>query len=238
MLRLFVLFIFSWPVSAAFVRPAVAQEEPPGELSQLEIQSPQAGQALQGSVPITAILPGEGIQAVEVSFSYSGDSRETWFLIAEIREPAGSGELTTWDTTTLTDGDYSLRLEVLMVGKEQVSIIVPGLRIRNYTPIETTTPTPAAAVELEAPPENTAGTRSPEDVLGDSPTASPEAFSSQAGLQADSMPEPRPANPAQVTTQAIVTSLGKGALGAGVAFLLLGVYRGVLQVVRNRRDAR
>jgi hypothetical protein len=237
MLRLFFLLIFTWPVSAAILRSPAAQEEPTAESPQVEVRSPLPGQALQGSVPVTAVYPGESVLAVEVSFSYTGDARETWFLIAELGEPAGSGELTTWDTTTLTDGVYSLRLVVLMEGGDQATVTVPGLRVRNYTPIETNTPAPPTGAGLEATSEGTTGTQVAVDVVTDTPVASPDSFSGLPELLTTPSPEPLPANPAQVSNQAVVASLGKGALAAGVAFLLLGIYRGVQQVIRSRRDA-
>lgn len=237
MLRLFFLLFYIWPVSPAIFRAAAAQEGPTAEPPQVAVQSPQPGQALQGSVPVTALLPGEGFQAAELSFSYDGDTRDTWFLIAEIAEPAGSGELTLWDTTILTDAVYSMRLVVRMTSGEHATVIVPGLRVRNYTPIETNTPAPSTAAVPEAASPGTDGTQAPTGGNTATLRASPDRFMSPSILVTASSSEPLPTNPAQVSNQAVLASLGKGALAAVAVFILLGLYRGVQQVIRDRRDS-
>lgn len=236
MLHLFLLFII-WTVYPAPSRAYAAQGQPTAEPPQVGVRSPQPGQALQGSVPVVALLPGEGFQAAELSFSYDGDERDTRFLIAEIEEPAESGELALWDTTTLTDGVYSLRLAVQMTSGEQATVVVPGLRVRNYTPIETNTPAPPTAALPEAGSPDMPGTQSPTAVVNATLPASPDPFTGPSGPGNAASPEPLPTNPAQVSNRAVAASLGKGALAAVTAFTLLAIYREVQQVIRNRRGS-
>jgi hypothetical protein len=236
MLRLFFLLIFAWPVSPAVFRAAI-QGEPTGEPPRVEVRSPQSGQALQGSVPVSAVLPADGVQAVEISFSYAGDERETWFLIEEVSDPAASGDLILWDTTTLTDGVYSLRLAVQMAGDDRAIVDVSGLRVRNYSPVETNTPAPPTAA---GPGEGIDVTTTPPAPAAVSTTTSPasaDILTGPSGRVETSSPEPLPTNTAQVSSQAVMASLRKGALAAGAGFLLLGMYRGVQQVIRNRKDS-
>ena len=94
------------------------------------------------SVTIEGSTLIEGFISWEITFGYASDSTGTWFLIAEGDEQVSSGELTQWDTTTITDADYNLRLTVYMEGGRREHFVLNNLRVRNYSPIETITPTP------------------------------------------------------------------------------------------------
>lgn len=109
-----------------------------GDIS-IKISAPYPGQALQGSVSIQGETNVAGFSRGELSFSYTNDPTDTWFLIQELETPA-RGELYRWDTTTISDGDYNLRLLVTLNDGRQSTVIISGLRVRNYTPIETETP--------------------------------------------------------------------------------------------------
>jgi hypothetical protein len=114
---------------------------PTGEPAAI-LLSPAPGQALQGRVAVTGRLPADGFRSAELTFTYDQDPRQTWFLLAQLSEPA-EGELAEWDTTVLTDGEYVLRLLVEMEDGEQIeATTIPGLRLRNYSPVETDTPAP------------------------------------------------------------------------------------------------
>ncbi len=78
------------------------------------IASPQTGDALQGIIPVSGSDQLAGRLYSEVAFAYAGDTTGTWFLIATVTEPVIDGTLTNWDTTTITDGNYILRLRVYL----------------------------------------------------------------------------------------------------------------------------
>src|SRR3990172_3307615 len=101
-----------------------AQELTPTNAPSIAIYSPTPGQALQGIVSIQGNIAIADFQSAELSFTYSSDRRDTWFLIREFTEPASDDALAEWDTTTLTDGDYTLRLTVTLADKSQPSITV------------------------------------------------------------------------------------------------------------------
>ena len=115
----------------------------------LKIRAPLAGQALKGVVLVSGHTDIKDFQSAEVSYSYaSGDA--SWFLVSQSREPVQDGQLAVWDTTTITDGDYNLRLQVLLTDgsvKEQVIQV----RVRNYSPVETETPLPTVGVVAARP---------------------------------------------------------------------------------------
>jgi len=178
-----------------WAEPASAQV--PG--SQVSIRSPQAGEALQGQVTITGNSDVTGFVSVEVSFSYANDPTGTSFLIAVSSQPVAQGALAVWDTTTVTDGLYTLRLRVTLADGSYVDVTVPDLRVRNYTPVETSTPT---AAPVHATP-----------VLNAIATVTPYPT-----------PTSLPSNPVALSPSRIYTSLGYGALIVASLFLLFGLY--------------
>jgi hypothetical protein len=209
-------------------RAASAQQETPtgtpessetaqGTPAQVIIGSPSAGQALQGNISISGTTDLPGFQSSELTFAYSQDSTNTWFLIAESNTPVREGELARWDTTTLTDGEYALRLVVNLADGGQVSARVPDLRVRNYTPIETDTPTPVTPTTTPLPGDTPVPTDTP------TPTITPIPPTATA----------LPPNPLQTSTQSIMQSFGKGILVIIGFFALIGIYR-VVQGLRAR----
>jgi len=93
---------------------------------------------------------------------------------------------------------------------------VEGLRVRNYSPIETSTPTPVTPTATPLPGELSIPTPTP------TPTISPPAPT----------PTDLARNPAQVSVPDIALSLGKGALAILGLFALMGIY----QAVKNIRE--
>ena len=130
------------------------------------VDYPQPGQAVQGVILISGSTNINGFQSAEISFSYSGgDVQEgDWFLIQNSYEPVEGQTLAVWDTTTIADGEYNLRVKVYLENGRSVETIVENLRVRNYSPIETSTPQPVLSepvqdtpvvIETEQPPNLT-----------------------------------------------------------------------------------
>ena len=194
-------------VSASPAAPAQATASPtpkPG----VTILSPMPGQALQGLVPINGFTALDGFQKAELEFAYTHDQTHTWFVLNESDKPVAGGLLAQWDTTTLTDETYDLRLTVLLNDGRREGMTVTGLRVRNYTPIETDTPTPVAPTSTPVPGDTPVPTITPTPTV----TPIPPTFT------------PFPPNPAQLSTQDIATNLGKGALAVVGMFALMGIY--------------
>ena len=105
----------------------------------------------------------------------------------------------------LEAGTYDLRITVhLEDGRQSVSII-PDLRVRNYTPIETNTPT------LTSTP-----------LPGDTPD--PTSTKTPPNTQVPLTNTPFPVNPAQLSNSDLTHSLVIGALITFAGFLLIGFY--------------
>jgi hypothetical protein len=192
----------SSPISLTQVTASATPE--PGAV----ILSPFPGQALQGLVPIKGNTAENGFTSAELEFSYTHDPTHTWFLINETDQSVTNGLLAQWDTTTLTDEIYDLRLTVLLNDGRRDSITVSGLRVRNYSPIETDTPTPVTPTSTTVPGDTPVPTKTPTPTV----TPVPPTFT------------PLPPNPAQLSTQDITSSLGKGALVMLGMFAMMAIY--------------
>jgi hypothetical protein len=188
-----------------FVHSTVlAQVAQPGDPS---ISQPLPGGVLQGEVNIVGNTDIPGFSSAEVAFSYADDTTSTWFLIATISEPSSGQILTTWDTSSITDGTYTLRLRVILMDSTHLDILAPGLRVRNYTPIETPTPAPTA-------PEATA-----------LPTITPTGT-----------PYPTPTQLLQNRAIVSAVDIGTSIIYGGMATLLLFISAGLYILIRRNQS--
>lgn len=165
------------------------------------ITSPQASQYVQGVIEVMGTNSLPGYQSSTLDFAYAQD-QSTWFLIFDDLPEVEDGLLGTWDTTVLTDGDYTLRLRVSLEDGTQEDFLLEDVRIRNYTSLPTETPVPAT------------------------PTISlPTATSIPAtATQPYAAPTPLPANPLTVSMRDVYANLGKGGLMALGLFLVVGLF--------------
>jgi hypothetical protein len=178
------------------------------------IKSPQSGQILQGRVSIIVEVITDTAATGELSFSYHDDTSETWFLIEEIPISDQPEMQFDWDTTKITDGDYVIRF-VVYTGTENDIGVVSGLRVRNYTPVETDTPKPTL-------------TPAPQD------TPVPTITATRTSTAIPATATLLPPNPAQITTGDIWNSITKGALFTLGAFASFGIYQ--LIISRRRKQ--
>ena len=170
------------------------------------IDSPSEGDVLRGVVTVSGSADILGFQSAEVLFGYEGDPTETWFFIREHNSVIKSGTLATWDTNVITDGNYRLLLRVYVEDGPPVDTIISGLRIRNYTIAETSTPGPP----VEATDTGDAS------ILGE--------------MGEELVPTALPSNPAQVTLGSLFLSILKG-----MGYTVLGLALiGALFYLRNR----
>lgn len=225
MLRLFLLislFPFFSPQAEALTQEqpsetpsptasAILLTSTPTATQFISIQSPLSGQAIQGNIPILGNLGVTGFSSAELLFGYADNPTGTWFLIQNITGITEGSPLAMWDTTTISDGTYTLRLVVRLADGSQVEQSVTGLRVRNYTPIETETPTPVT------------------------PTVAPVMVGTPTATLTPTLlpptPTPFPPNPAQLTAQQYREGFGKGALAVFGFFALMGLY----WIIQGRR---
>jgi len=187
----FSLFLGMFLASAALAR----NDQPEAAV----ILVPRPGDVLQGVVTITGSSDVTGFASAEISFAYADDPTGTWFLISANNQPVINDTLAIWDTTVITDGNYVLCLHILLTGGGFRDTLVSGLRVRNYTTVETPTPVPPA---LEATPLPTI-------------TATVTPFSTPTAL---------PRNPAVLSPADVSASILYGGLVAICTFFIVGIY--------------
>ena len=176
-----------------------------------QIESPRPGDVLQGVINIYGSTDITDFQSADIAFSYEGDQSETWYLIQQSQDKVKSGVVASWDTTTIADGTYRLRVVINQSDNHTVETVVSNLRVRNYTPVETNTPeiTNGEGIQQTA-------------VL---PTSTKLVQATSTDL---------PANPAQVTPVRFSFSLVQGIVYSGVLFALLGLYLAIQKWRQNK----
>ena len=199
------------PTPSAETGPQVVTQNP-------QIIAPRPGQALQGNIPVVVDTTFQKFQSVELTFAYANNPTGTWFLIYQGLQPVSNGPLAAWDTSLITDGDYDLRMVITFLDGSQQIVEAPGVRVRNYTPIETDTPPPATPTG----PPATADIPIPTITPTHPPSPLPPAAT------------PLPPNPAELHRQDIWLNAGKGALAIVGLFALAGLYQAVRSLGRQK----
>jgi hypothetical protein len=189
--------------SAAIFPAQVVNDQP-------KVTSPRKGDVLQGLVLINGTTEVTGFREVEVAFGYQDNPTATWFMIEKTTEPVKKGLIASWDTSTITDGEYQLRVRVTLVDGRVAEAIVPGLRVRNYTPVETAVPDHGTAAQVEP-----------------TQTSLPDYQGSAV------KPTPLPTNPAVLTARDLRTSALRGVAVIVAAVFLAGMYASIRSAMRH-----
>ena len=185
-----------------------AQDTPP-----VAITSPAPDELLRGPVTITGSLNVPSFLSAQLEFAYASDPTNTWFTIQAFSQPLADSTLAVWDTVSITDGEYVLRLRVNFEDGTSQEVTVP-VKIGNDL-LPTPTPEPTSTPE-------------PETAL------IPTAFLLAASPTPTDLPRPTPTvlptNPVSLGQNQIYTSLGRGAL------VILGLFALAGLIIRSRRD--
>ncbi len=179
------------------------------------ILAPATGDAVRGVVSILGTTDAAGFSSAEISFGYMSDTTQTWFLLGQSSEAVFNDALVFWDTTSIPDGNYRLRLRVFLTGGQVLEYIVDGVRVRNYSVMETSTP---EVVET--------GMATPMPL----PTATIVVKLTRDPI----ISTPLPQNSAVVTWDDFDTSIKTGVLTAAGVFILVGLYLAARAASRRR----
>lgn len=196
------IWVFSWGFSLF---------SPPERLS---VVSPEPGDVLQGVVPIMGSTVISGFKSYEVLFTYDREESKSWFLIQQGNTPVQGGNLAIWDTSTITDGDYRIRILVFLENGQTEELIIKNLHVRNYTPVELSTKKPVEATDVFQVQPSTA-TVTPTPVLP-----------AEGSL---------PQNPARLSLHLFSKTLSGGVIFVVVLFLFLGLHFAVQSNRRRRK---
>ena len=196
----------------ALIFVLISQWQPPlPALPGVEMSVPEAGAVVQGNVSISGTLAAEGMTAYEILFGYAETTADQAFLLAQGSQPVTEGELARWDTTLYTDGNYRLIIRLHFTDGSTQETVVDGLRVRNYSPVETATANPAL------PPDAATPTPAP-TITVTLQRSTPTAFQS---------------NPGSLTSEAVTGALIRGAGFSAIVVIFLAVYAALSR--RNRR---
>jgi len=150
-------------------------------------------------------ISGTALSAWSVSFAYRDNPTNTWFLLAQSSEPVSGGVLATWDTNSISDGSYVLRLRIQAAnGPEDMTV---GVSVGNHLPAGTATPAQTMTIAPGLTETNT-----PAQLSIPGTETIPAPLISPTRLPA------LPTNPAVLNPQDIYINLGKGVLGVVVVF--------------------
>jgi hypothetical protein len=195
-----------------FLRPfafilLAAQESPP-----IAITSPAPQEILRDQVTITGKVDVPSFLSAQLDFAYASNPTDTWFTIQTFSQPFVDTALTTWDTTSITDGDYILRLRVNFEDGTSQEVTVPIKIGNDFVPTPTLEPTstPETETVLIPTPFLLAASPTPTDVPRPTPTA-------------------LPSNPVSLGQNQIYASLGRGAV------VILGLFALAGLIIRARR---
>ena len=182
------------------------------------VTSPQTGEILRGWVEIQGRMDTPNFASAELAFTYAAtasDSGASWFIIQTFPQPKADSALAAWDTTSITDGDYTLRLRVTLQDGTFQDALVTDLKVRNDEPLPTVPPTQTLANFNFAPLNET-----------------PEASNLQTPTVVSNFPTstPLPANPISLTTVDIFTIFWQSALVILILFLFFSL---ILRLRKN-----
>ena len=119
------------------------------------ISTPASNAIVRGIVDISGSADYPSFQFYVVEFSPEPVSNNQWQIIGEVGEnPVINGRLTTWDTTQVPDGSYTLRLRVVRLDGNYSEFFSQQVVVANTQPVPTDTPTatPEGTQEAEVPP--------------------------------------------------------------------------------------
>ncbi len=174
----------------------------------LYITFPEAGATVNGIVEIRGSIPETNFDYATISYAYDGSDGANWFQIAKINSPVQDVVLAKWDTTTITDGTYQLKLSVTTTNGLVNEVIVKQITVRNYTYIVTTSL----------------------PVGGPEKTSIPLLSSETAEVK---QPTPLPTNPAAADSVQLKISMVTGIVVAAMMLTLLFLYS-ILRKFRTR----
>ncbi|MBX3037933.1 MAG: hypothetical protein KF758_13570 [Anaerolineales bacterium] len=177
------------------------------------ITSPQNGETIRGQIQILGSIDYPTFASAELGFQFASDVADTWFLIQAFSQPTtdSAQRLAVWDTTSVTDGDYNLRLRIYLQDGTFLDYIVTDLKIRNQEiPTATSTDVPLPQFNNETP---TPRIIPPTEIILSFPSSTP-----------------LPQNPASITTDSIYKVFGQSALVVLVLFVLFSL------LIRFRRN--
>lgn len=164
------------------VRDSGVIAAPPGQTEDIAVITDPANNAVvSGTMQITGSADSPTFQFYVIDLAPEPLTGDQWSTIGTTHETSViNGVLETWDTTSVPDGSYTLRLRVVRVDGNYSEFFTQQVVVSNTQPVPTDTPTPAEATPLptvtptDLPPTPTIVIEQP---VVDTPTPRPVATS-------------------------------------------------------------
>lgn len=185
--------------------------------SPVVITFPQPGADLRGLIEIQGRMDSPEFESAELAFTYTpsaSDPAAIWFPIQTFTQPTVNPAIASWDTTAVTDGNYTLRLRVVLKGGATVDAVIENLKILNSEPLPTPSPPPTLAdfnFQPPAPAQESPVTAIPTQRFAPASTSLPE-------------------NPASLKTSSISRIFWQSALAALILFAFFSL---ILRLRKN-----
>jgi hypothetical protein len=224
LILIILLTISTWQASAA----------PPNQQAALSIINyPGDNEIVRGIISITGSATHPAFDRFQVAYASEPVTRnDAWVTIGiERTDQVVNGELAIWDTTTVPDGSYSLRLRVIRRDGNYSEIEVKQVVVANTQPTATFTPNtpPTSSVPIATPtplpPTPTVLIVQP---IVDTPT--PRSLA-----QVGELPTPRPTSSGGIPIPDVevdTAPLKSGCLWGAGLILLIFLFFGFLSAIR------
>ncbi len=188
--------------------------------AQVSITSPQDNATVRGLVVIKGSATVPSFQFYKVEYGRGADPGDWHIIGSTYPNPVVDGVLVQWDTTTLPDGVYTLRLQAVKMDGNYQEYYARQIVVANKRPTETPTPT------LEPTPKETPGP---------SPTPGPTmtlAFLQPTSVMAQPTATPTPVRTTRASLPQLPLATWREAvcMGAGTMaaiFVVLGAVFGL-----------
>src|SRR5262249_27204871 len=214
-----ILVLVGLLAALAPARPAEAQLDTTGS----KITSPKDGDSLFGLVNIQGTASNPNMQRYTLQFDLQETQPVQWFPIAgPITQQVKDGVLGQWNTTSVPDGRYQIRLRVVLRDGTVLEDKVQNLHFTNKQPTALPTVLPTATIPTTTNP--TAGP-SPTPLIVQPPSNTPRpALPTVAVTLAPPTPDPASGPDAVTVFSAMQSAFCTGVYIALGAFFVLGVY--------------
>lgn len=196
------------------------------------ITAPADGQELHDVATITGSANHPEFNRYELAIGPDPNPSDAWQVFNTTNLPVDNNVLGLWDTRTVADGTWALRLRVVRKDSNYDEVVVRGLRVSNQGPADTPTPLASETTPIPTSDSNGAATvpgvestlRTIPTVLVEQPPTSLPAAVAPGALPTPNRPGTRSSSAASlVNLNWMTTTCLSGALAAGLVFALLGV---------------
>jgi hypothetical protein len=206
--------------------PSIARAQDQGTA---EITSPRTSEVIFGSTPIIGTARHPDFVRYRLEFASLERNSSEYFLITEIRQQVTAGILASWDTTTIPDGRYQLRLRLILRDGSVIDSVVNDINVRNSQP------TPLPTVPIPATPiptiEPTPGP-SPTSLIQQPPTNTPRAPQTQQAAVVEVPPDDSGGASVDAFDSALQSAFLRGIIVAALGFAAFGAYRVAAPYIR------